>query len=378
MPLVDWRNTTKFVNQRKRKLGFVRRLLFGNETTHPQEIVHLTLQQNVLEMAPFTKEGTPALQIGGEWDTAFSFLTPHSRMKRSLDASMLYPPQPVGATTIVDVQELRRQIIYKRTRELSKLPDIMDNAIEWMCCQILGGSISYAIRAATSATGGGQNNLQDWSFALPDTNTMISLAGDLRWNTTPSGGAYGGGADIQADFRQVQRVVADGSGLGVTDAIFGTAAMNAFLKNPNVKADLDRSNYDVGALTLNNGFTEDGVSYVGKYLGVRCWEYNRSVVQWQLHTTNSAILAAGGSRVSASLFNTNRVYFFSASQSAGYGLHFGPIKDLPQMRGEQLQTKYFSKRWTEEDPAVEHHLVASRPLPFVEKTKALQVLAPLA
>ena len=362
--LLEWRNTTRYVNERKRPLSAIRDRFFRREETAASENIETVIKRNHSAVAPFTKLGAPAIMVMGETDEKVTFKPTNIRIKRPIDQDIM-SGSVLGNSVFVSPQEMARQIRYKRERELAAMPDMVDNAIEWLCCKALSGSISYNVNTFAGVAIGANQTFDQFTYTYGHNGSKVTLTGTAKWSAATT-------ATPSADFRLMQRTVNQAVRLPITDAIFGQNAMDAFLACDEVKEYMDKRRLLAGQIDLTNGFNEDGVSFIGSYCGVRCWEYNHTVTLWSLADNNTA-----GARVTDSLFNTNEVVFLCGLPRAEMALHYGVVRDLPQMQGRNLQTRYFSKRWVEQDPPVEHHLVASRPVPIPHRPGAIIVLDPL-
>jgi Phage major capsid protein E. len=130
-----------------------------------------------------------------------------------------------------------------------------------MCRQVLlNGSITV------TAENGYQMLINFLEYGLPPANTSNHYVVTNKWDGTPAS------ADPLADLEAARLATIKDSGIGPNVALFGNAAKNAFISNPNVKAYLDNRRYELGSIAPT--IQSDVVVRFGLVPGMELYSYS--------------------------------------------------------------------------------------------------------
>jgi hypothetical protein len=211
-------------------------------------------------------------------------------------------------------------------RDAQHLMDMIENREEWMAAMALRGEITYSVA-----------DEEVFKITFPRQSSHAVTASPL-WDAS---------GHPAADFLTAKRLINQDTGLVLTDVLLGSDASAAFLENTEVRTQLDTRNYDVGSVTRVGQFDGQGALYLGKFAGVRVWEYSRQV------------LVDG---VATDLIRPKYAEFVVASADNRFKTMYGAIPDFEALQGRKFVGKRFSKSWMEKDPSVRQLLVHTRPL----------------
>jgi Phage major capsid protein E. len=214
---------------------FLRDTFFGAREYPPTSLVEFDFRRGRRKMAPFV-----APLVGGKvmerqgYETRF-FRAPRIAPARALRLPDLEPRLP-------------GESIYSGRTAADRAADLLagdaifcDEAIsrreEWMCRQVLlNGSITV------TAENGYQQVINYLEYGLPAANTSNHYIVTNKWDATPAT------ADPLADLEAARLATIKDSGISPNVALFGNAAKNAFISNPQVKAYLDNRRYELGSI----------------------------------------------------------------------------------------------------------------------------------
>ena len=338
---LKWSSLTPAINEMKSPNQFLKRLLFSRHVTLPTEDIELSILTKSREVAPFVRKNGEALLVDGHSSTFRTVSAPNIRIKRPFTPSeLLYSRRP--GTVIfspgagMQLSALQQHI----ARDMQVMADLVTNAEEYLCSLALQGTITYEVSPH-----------EVFQITLPKpagNNVTLSTFWDDADVTLP---------DPEENFHTVKKLINDEVGLGVTDAIMGESAAQYFRKLMKRQGTLGVGpRLDVGDITFARQFDQDGVIYMGRFCGVDCWEYSRTV-------------SVNGS--STALIRSKYVEFVSRSAAAEFTLYYGAIPDMKALQGRKFQGERFSKSWEVEDPSQHMALVHSRPLPIPRRPGAM-------
>jgi len=130
------------------------------------------------------------------------------------------------------------------------------------------------------------------------------------------------------------------------------------------KAELHYDNVRHGFLDFTTQFLESqiGAIFLGRFDGIDCWEYSRSVIDEDGETA-------------VPLIREGYAEFMAVTPQAMNTFFYGSIPDLQVFRDGGLgNVRRFAKSWEEEDPAVFKSLLHTRPLPWFKRPDAFYSL----
>lgn len=326
---------TRTVNKIKLPNSFLRNKLFSSRVTYPTKEVEWGVLSADREMAKFVREGSQARFVA-QLDEDRKLVTfPMIREKKVLKANEGMFQRHVGSVIFASKGEMISAYQAAVARELRDLSYRIANREEWMCAQALTGTLAY-----TDADGANFNVV----YGKPAGHDADATDFDVVWTNSA--------ADPAEAFEAARAALDDEEGLPLTDAIMDNAAGQLFMGLAAVKTDLDRRNYEVGALAAGLAIRADGAQYLGIYHNTRCWIYRRESVE---------------DGVGTALIRANHVEFVSDVREADTEIAFGAITDQAALEDGILEAERFSKSWMTEDPGHRVALVESHPLPVMRK-----------
>ena len=349
MPSTDtfltWASLTRAINEIKNPLSFLTNLMFGTVDTLETETLELSVISGAREIAPFVRVGSEGLLVSG-YDEKFVTITmPNIRIKRPLTPSYLLYTRRPGSSIFITGGAQRTSIAAYIAREQQRLFDLIANSTEYLISLLLTGTITYTVDDEENFT---------VTFPKAAANT-VTLSGADLWDAATSSPAK--------DFHNAKQQLSDQVGLAPTVAVFSATAAAQFMSHAQVHKELDLRNFDVGALTRNTQFDDDGSIFLGRFSGIPCFEYSRNV---------------DVDGVATALIRDKFVEFLCTQPTAQNTLYYGSIPDMDALQGRQYVGRVFSKSWIEPDPSVRMHLAHSRPLPVTRRPDVVYSLKVLA
>lgn len=327
---LQWASLTQAINEIKSPNQFIKKLLFGDHQPQATENIEFGVFTGDREVAPFVERDGEAIPVSGYGEVFQTVSPPNIRIKRPVKPSTLLFNRHPGEVIFIESQDQLVSAAERHVaRDVKRLADLITNAEEYLCALALRGVISYT--------------------AADEANFTITLPKPSGNNVTLSLFWDGGSEDPAADFATAKKLISDEVGLQPTDCIMGSEAMDAFMASDAVKAILDQRNIQAGQLSLEEQFRDDGAIYLGRFCGVKCWGYPRTVK------------VAG---VATDLIRAKYVEFVCATAAAENVLYYGAIPDLDAFEGRLFVAERFSKSWMQQDPSVMQMLAHSRPLPI--------------
>lgn len=308
VPDLNYVTMTGLVNEIDPSASWLRNMLMPVSRDQPRatEAVELSIVTDDREMAPFVSVDSEPTQVSGLGYTYRTVMTPNIDIERPITASDLMFKRRPGAgvypTRGTQNQAMRAHV----AREMARLSRLIENREEWMVAQMLTWTIEYEVQDAAAFT-----------ITFPHASTLdITISGSNFWDDT----------DINPSVvhRQVSRAIHREALMNPSLLILGSEAAAAFEDNAAVKSELDNLNYNVGALELQNQFTEAEARFIGRYRGVSVWEYSRQV-------KNEA-----GNLVD--LIPAKYAYWISTGPRAEYEMNFGAIPNFKLMLGTSNPT----------------------------------------
>lgn len=358
---LGWAFQTGYTNRTKTPSGFLTQLIFGGrERAIPTESVELSFREGERLLAPFVEVNSEALTVGARSTTFANVSTPNIRIKRPMEAFNVFNRRPPGSDIFIGggdaVAAQRLKLIAEDTDYMS---DLIANRVEWMVGSMIGdmtsGFMSLSYSVAEKA---------NWRVRVPrSTSATVTLSGTAEWDD-----AVGTDRDVIKDFHSVKRFFSKTINGTARHAIMDWKAADAFLKLSQVKDVLDKKNVAAGSLQLASQFNEQGVIYLGNFMGVECWEYTREFVDED--GTTKIFLGAQSSSAPA-----GRVVFLAQESAfSDAEILYGAIPDHDAFESGLFVGKRFAKNWKEQDPSVYVQLMQSRPLPFIRQPNAILVM----
>lgn len=299
---------------------------FPEISISPQEEIFFDVLSDKPRLAPFVSplvEGQIVQSLGY---TTKSFKPAYIKDKRVLEdgkAVRRLAGQPIAGA--LDPAASRAATIAAESADQLRM---LNRRMEWMAAQVLlNGSVTVTgEKYPTSIVNFGRD------ASLTVTNTGADLWSDP-------------GSDPIEDLEAFAALVRDASGSNPVDVTMAQNVFTAFRSNAKVKDLLKGDNgYDTrNALNLGPNSQRAGATFMGQVGAFRIWVY-----------ADSYINEAG---VSAKYLPDN--YLIMASSDLEGVRHHGAIRD--EAAGFQ-SLDYYSKSWTQPDPAARYLMLQSAPL----------------
>ncbi|MEK7424590.1 MAG: major capsid protein [Actinomycetota bacterium] len=351
--VLNYVTMTAAINEMKSPNDFLQRLIFKRRVTLPTETIELGFFDKGRAMAPMVKRGAEALIVDGYTSRMATVSTPNIRIKRPMEPNEVLFGRRPGNIIHAEGGTIAQAAAEHVARELQILRDLITNRVEWMCAQVLDGTITYA-----------ETDNVNELFSITTRPSTIKTATNFTTLPATVGGFWDTGTTKKPfeDVVHFKRVMTDQVGLSpmiclhgknVTSAIFALARADAGFAAM-IRRD---SNIASGSVSVREDFSDSGALYVATIGGVEFWEYSRTAVD-ETGTAREMIPASWG-------------YFLNTSAAAEWIIYYGAIADVATMQGRSFQTQIFSKSWIEQDPSQIVHLAHTRPLPFIRRPGAI-------
>lgn len=345
--VTHWRTLSEIVDERDAPNRFLTRLLFppAADRLLDTETVELFYRTGGRRMAPFVLRDAQAVTVPGRGEEAATIQVPTIKPAKNFDAPSLYLKRRAGDQIYGSQDQMIASMMREIADELADLDDRITNRIEWMVAQLLRGEISYSVE-------GGAN----FTITRPSHADMTdALTNTDAWDDAAS--------DPGANFTTAKRLFELHARGNPTDCIMSQSAADAFLANPTVRAEIKTdTNLNAGRLDLSTFVDRDGVLYLGRYRGIDCWEYARTVEVDEAGTTED-------------LLEDKFVYFVSRSAELNQPrMFYGAIIRQETVEAGNVRMRRFSKSWMQEDPSARRVIVETRPLPWFLNRNMVYVL----
>lgn len=351
--LSNWRTLTRVVNTIKPDASFIRNLVFpGAGRTFSTPDVRFDVISGGREVAPFVRRGGEAIRIRGYGHSRRTLETPNIKLKMEIDPESY--AQTAAAGTIQEIlagsNSMEASARAQVARDLTRMKRMGTNTLEWLCCQALNGTITYAADEGEDA----------WTVDfLRTAGHDETLTGDFRWWT---GTAYGSTSDPLEDFRRAKHKINKATGLNCNIVVLGEDAASALIKNPQWKSTYAASltsrlaGNEVQAVQLTADIRPDGAVYEGIFGQLPVFAYVFDATNWAGTTAN--------------LIDPKSAYFIAATPAAENEIYYGGIYDMKTMN-QSYAIREFSKAWEQDDPSLGFLMYQSRPLPVLHRPDAI-------
>lgn len=325
---------TKKLNEHLPPKRFFTETFFG-EQVHGTVGVAVDIVKGSTKIAPYGARGEAATVATRDGFVTKTFNTYSISLKRPTTAIDMFKRAPGEAVTYVGERNAATAAAELMSRDQAELANMVNRAIE-----------KYAIDALFN---GSLTILGETiSFGMQNSHN-VDVSASKPWD--------GSSADIEGDVEGLATVVAQDSGLTITDMVLGSTARKAFMSNTKVLKNLDTRNLDAGNLKLDL-MVNRGARFLGVYGGIRCWAYDEV---WNNNGTITPMVPA------------NKVILLSKDMRAT--VHYGLIDDV---QGGKFAAKMFSKTWAQEDPSIQWVGVKSSPLPVIEQVDGYAIATVIA
>jgi hypothetical protein len=238
---------------------FLRDTFFTGREYPPTAMVEFDFKRGRRKMAPFV-----APLIGGKVMERQGYETRFFRAPRIAPARALRTPDLEARLPGENIYQGRTAA--DRAAELLAEDSIfLDEAItrreEWMCRQVLiNGGLTI------TAENGYQMVINFLEYGIPSANANNHYVVTNKWDATPAS------ADPLADLEAARLATIKDSGISPNIALFGTAAKQAFISNPNVKTYLDNRRYEMGSVAPI--IVSDAIVRFALVPGMECYQYS--------------------------------------------------------------------------------------------------------
>lgn len=321
--LFSTRTMLRMVEQAKRPRRFLLDLFFGGPPENSMsEYVDIDIYNGKRRMAPFVNPKHEGKLVERTGYTTRTYKPPYVKPKMITTAADIFTRMP-GEHAYIGGKTAGQIAAEHLGRDMADLDDQITRREEWMAAQALNGGV-------VNIVGDGVDDTID--FQMP-ANHKVTLSGTDLWSDA--------GSDPIADLRAWKRRVVQTCGIAADAAVFGQDVVNAFLKNDEVKAQLDNRRIDLGTALMQD-LDETGAIFIGRFGGVDCFAYD----EWYLDENGDEQPMVPVDKV---LVGSTRVRT---------ARHYGMIQDV----GNMASVDRFPKTWVEQDPSARFIMLQSAPL----------------
>ena len=326
LPLFDTRTMISALEQRLPPISFLRDMFFSKEVNVSiSKYVDIDVYKGKRRLAPYVNpkmEGKLVERIGYK---TFSYEPPYVKpkmvttaqdfLKRNMDENIYTdgdgPQQRAEKQVGKDLADMEDQIIRVEEVQASQL-------LQTGKVTVKGEGVDDEIDFLQSAT------------HLP------VLSGTDLWDNSSS--------QPLEQFRVWRRLMLQDCGKSPNVAILGSDSIDEFIKNTNVKSQLDTRRINLGQLDPIE--QADGVTYYGRILdvGIDLYTYD----EWYIDPETG---------IETSMIGSKKCILIS--KSGRFSVQYGAIQDL---KAGNAAVSRFAKSWEKEDPSVRYIMVQSAPL----------------
>lgn len=341
--IFETRTMTEALEQMKPPQGFLQDMFFRDEELHDTVTVDIDVIKGARRMAPFVSPVMEGKLVEDRGYATSTITPPYIKDKRVTTAQKLLDRRP-GETVYAGGKSPLQRASEKLGRDLADQENMIFRREEWMVAQAL-------FTGAVTCTGEGVSIAVD--FQMESTH-KVTLAGNDCWDQTES--------TPLDDMRTWKRLIVKDSGLNPDTAVFGSAAVDAFLNHADVQDLLDNRRIALGQ--IDPRLLPQNATYYGHIneLGLDIYGYD----EWYLDDSG----------VEQPMVPTKKVML--GSTQARCTRHYAMIQDMDAIEAQQWAVKRYVKSWTEPDPGVRYLLMQSAPLPAPHQIDAFltaQVIA---
>lgn len=348
---LGWAFLTGAINEVKPDARFMRQLFFPTERTVPTETIELSYFDGERKLAPFVEVNGEAIAVPGRSQRFANVMAPNIRLKRPMEAYEFLTRRRPGTAIFVGQSEVQSGYSAAIAEDTEILGSMIDNRIEQMCSEM----VSTAAYTYTGSVAEGDRAVQaSFSVTFPRAIALdVTLTGGNLWEDATN--SEGGTSNPRTTFADAKFQLSK-FGVQPTFAVMGRHAAQAFMTHSKVQTQLENTrDIAFGSLSEENNFTDQGAMYLGRYMGMDCWEYSRTYED-QTASLNELYF-----------LNQDLVVFGSPQAQRDNIIYYGAIPDHDAIEGGLLVSQRFSKSWVTKDPSVRVQLVHSRPLPVLRR-----------
>lgn len=348
---LHYRTLMPAMNQIKAPNTFLQKRIFGNGTspfefTSPTNIIDLSAWTGDRgTAAPLVRRGSPAALIGGVGTQNTSVIPPSIRVKRQFRAyDLLGQINPGRGVHVNAASEVASSFQERVALDLAELEKAIVQRLEWMAAKAIVGTFTY-----TDDSAKGDIYKIDYQRPSDHTYTLGTV-----WDTAAT-------APLEETFQTAIALLMDNCGFMPQDclmspnaaAYFRAAVRSQFMTATGTVWDPNSSK-----ISYDNQYGRDGVLYMGRFMGVDCWEYRRSITDVDGTSTQ--------------LIRADYIEFLPSAANVGRKIVYGAVEDTAAIAEGRtaFQTRRFAKTWEEEDPSSINYLAACNPLPILGDERA--------
>lgn len=319
------------IGQSKPPASFFRDTFFPKPKTFLTEEILVDFKKGKRQMAPFVAPRQGGITMRREGFETKKITTPRIAPQRAMTIDDLSnrgfgeglhstktPAQRQSELEVNDVRELDESISLRE---------------EWMAVQLLfEGKVDVAGKVSDS-----DDRVIEQEIDFKFTNKVV-LSGTSAWDKED--------ANIAKDISDWRRKVIKSSGVAPDTLILGENAANAFLDDKKIMDQMNKLNYNIGAIEPR--IIDDAITLIGRINGVEVYSYDEwyiddEGVEQPFVPKNAALLAKAG---------------------AG-SIAYGAISQMnDEGNVETFEGRAVPKKWTNIENDVKMLRISSRPLPI--------------
>lgn len=347
------RFTARALTANVRQMGdgrsnFLSNVIFRQGQIHPTDKIDFGVMKVLARVAKYRRPGEPALAVNKNSGDSKTVTAPKIRLKKVFDENFAATLNPALDSYMGPYTNPNEQLAEKVSTEQRELRMRIDRSVEVQCAQALAtGEITITYEDGATATID-LGYTGDGTTAGATLTIQPALSGTKLWTSTSS--------KPWEDLEDLVAQIRDNSDYdGELAVLMGAAAWKAFYGNEKVQKDLDNRRINAGNMT-----PVAGALYKGEYNGLSIYQYSNGYVD------------DDGARQQA--WPTNRIAVVPINSDVMTIEHAAVFdRPTPDAKQQFIQTDYFSKMVTHEDPPVDEVIVESRPLALIKSPDAIRV-----
>ena len=339
MPITifDTRTMLPPLLQAKMAAKFLLDTFFPTILTFGTEYVDIDKWDGKRRLAPFVSPISEGVVMENIGFTTQSIKPPYVKPKMVTTAEHILARgigQPINPTGVTPQQKAQAKL----GMDLIELRDTIVRREEWMASQLLqSGKVAIV----------GKGFDAEIDYGMKATHQIVLAGADL-WTAAT-------GKPLK-DMRDWARLAGQDSGKRPDVAVFGSEAVDAFLANVEVAAQLDNRRIVLGQIVQSE--LPDGVTYWGNIQGIDIYSYD----EWYIDDTSGLEVA---------MVPVDMV--FLGSTSAKTSRSYGAIMDMNAIDAGLIETPYYPRSWMTDDPAQRWLMLQSAPLVQMNQVDAFIV-----
>ena len=332
--------------------NFLLNFLFTGGQTHPTEAINLAEAVGYVRVLPIVGRDEPAVPLELMKGSAKAVVPPRLRVSKTLNEAVAMTPFIGGDSWEGMNTDLNRSLAERITREQVKTKLSFGLTLETWCADLLAdGAVSLADVDGTA------RYTLDYGYVTTGTaaarNVQTAKTGTNAWNSDQS--------DPIAHMDEWETQIRDYSDYaGPLVVVCGSNVAAALRNHAKVQALLDNRRMQFGQINpaaANNYFATLGNFDLYKYSKSRRGAKNAPTLTQLWDPNTVGMVPEGGNGI--------------------FEIHYGAIYEAPGGRRDEIkqliQTDWYSKMYSSDDPPADILINESRPLPAITDARPIRI-----